>query len=86
MRPIMNCFPVPLIKKPGNWQAIDLAKHYGATKVVIHGGYNPRINFPVWYGNTPAHSENPYVVTYSDQDYQRIEAIQQKEQQALNDY
>ena len=30
-------------------QAIDLAKHYGATKVVIHGGYNPRIYYPVWY-------------------------------------
>ena len=34
----------------------------------------------------PTHSESPYVVTYSDQDYQRIEAIQQKEHQALNDY
>lgn len=30
-------------------QAIDLAKHYGAKKVIIHGGYNPRIYFPVWY-------------------------------------
>ena len=30
-------------------QAIDLAKQYGATKVVIHGGYNPRIYYPVWY-------------------------------------
>ena len=30
-------------------QAIGLAKDYGATKVVIHGGYNPWIYFPVWY-------------------------------------
>ena len=30
-------------------QAIDLAKRYGASKVIIHGGYNPRIYFPVWY-------------------------------------
>ncbi len=30
-------------------QAIGLAKSYGATKVVIHGGYNPRIYYPVWY-------------------------------------
>ena len=30
-------------------QAIDLAKTYGATKVVIHGGYNPWIYYPVWY-------------------------------------
>ena len=30
-------------------QAIALAKTYGATKVIIHGGYNPWIYFPVWY-------------------------------------
>ena len=30
-------------------QAIDLAKTYGAKKVVIHGGYNPWIYYPVWY-------------------------------------
>lgn len=30
-------------------QAIDLAKLYGAEKVIIHGGYNPWIYYPVWY-------------------------------------
>ena len=30
-------------------QAIRDAKEYGATKVVIHGGYNPRIYYPEWY-------------------------------------
>ena len=30
-------------------QAIQTAKGYGASKVVIHGGYNPRIYYPVWY-------------------------------------
>lgn len=30
-------------------QAIGLARNYGATKVVIHGGYNARIYYPVWY-------------------------------------
>ena len=30
-------------------QTIELAKRYGATKVVIHGGYNPWIYYPVWY-------------------------------------
>lgn len=30
-------------------QAIDIAKSYGATKVIIHGGYNPRIYYPEWY-------------------------------------
>ena len=30
-------------------QAIELAKHYGASKVIIHGGYNPWIYYPVWY-------------------------------------
>lgn len=30
-------------------QAIALAKSYGAKKVIIHGGYNPWIYYPVWY-------------------------------------
>ena len=30
-------------------QATDLAGHYGSRKVIIHGGYNPRIYFPEWY-------------------------------------
>ncbi len=30
-------------------QAIELAKQYEATKVIIHGGYNPWIYYPVWY-------------------------------------
>ena len=30
-------------------QAITLAKRYGASKVVIHGGYNPWIYYPQWY-------------------------------------
>ena len=30
-------------------QAIALAKQYGATKVIIHGGYNPWIYYPIWY-------------------------------------
>ncbi|MBO7252257.1 MAG: sugar phosphate isomerase/epimerase [Oscillospiraceae bacterium] len=30
-------------------QAIGLAKRYGAEKVVVHGGYNPWLYYPVWY-------------------------------------
>ena len=30
-------------------QAIELAKQYEATKVIIHGGYNGWIYYPVWY-------------------------------------
>lgn len=30
-------------------QAIDLARHYGAKKVILHGGYNPWIYYPEWY-------------------------------------
>lgn len=30
-------------------QAIDLAKYYGSTKVIVHGGYNPWIYYPDWY-------------------------------------
>lgn len=30
-------------------QAIQLAKSYNAEKIIIHGGYNPRIYYPIWY-------------------------------------
>ena len=30
-------------------QAIALAKGYGCEKVILHGGYNPWIYYPVWY-------------------------------------
>ena len=30
-------------------QAIALAKEYGSEKVILHGGYNPWIYYPVWY-------------------------------------
>ena len=30
-------------------QAIRLAKDYGAAKIIIHGGYNPMLYYPVWY-------------------------------------
>ena len=30
-------------------QAINLARDYGADRVIIHGGYNPRMYYPVWY-------------------------------------
>lgn len=63
----------------------DISKQDYSMGSAIFSVKAPEVNQP-WYGNTPTHSESPYVVTYNDQDYQRIEAIQQKEQQALNDY
>lgn len=30
-------------------QVIAAARRYGAKKVVVHGGYNPHIYFPIWY-------------------------------------
>lgn len=30
-------------------QAAELAKEYGAQKLILHGGFNPYIYFPVWY-------------------------------------
>lgn len=30
-------------------QAIGLAKAYGAEKIIIHGGYSPKLYFPCWY-------------------------------------
>ena len=53
--PYNELFPCAIDKKARELaayryrQAIHLAKSYGATKMVIHGGYNPWIYFPVWY-------------------------------------
>jgi len=30
-------------------QALALAQRYGASRVVLHGGYNPWLYYPVWY-------------------------------------
>jgi len=30
-------------------QVIRVAQGYGIQKIVVHGGYNPRIYFPIWY-------------------------------------
>ncbi len=40
----------------------------------------------MWYGNTPIHSDSPFIVKYRDEDYQKILETQNQEQQALNDY
>ena len=53
--PFNELFPCAIDKKARELaayryrQAIALAKQYGATKVIIHGGYNPHIYYPVWY-------------------------------------
>ena len=46
----------------------------------------PPIADQLWYGNKPTFSESPYIVSYQDADYKRIEEIQQQESKALNDY
>lgn len=30
-------------------QAISIARGYGSAKLIVHGGYNPKMYFPVWY-------------------------------------
>ena len=46
----------------------------------------PPVANQLWHGNSPTITESPYVVSYQDADYQRIEEMQMKEEQALNDY
>lgn len=40
----------------------------------------------LWYGNHEVISDSPFVVKYIDNDYKRIEEMQQQEQRALNEY
>ena len=30
-------------------QALNLSQRYGAAKLILHGGYSPRLYFPCWY-------------------------------------
>lgn len=46
----------------------------------------PPVANQLWHGNSPTITESPYVVSYQDADYQRIEEMQRQEEQALNDY
>ena len=53
--PFNELFPCAIDKKAKELatyrykQAIALAEQYGASKVIIHGGYNPYIYYPEWY-------------------------------------
>ena len=46
----------------------------------------PPVANQIWYDNQPQESESPYVVTYTDEAYKRIEEIQKQEREALNAY
>ena len=53
--PFSELFPCAIdpkiraVAKERYQQAVALAKQYGATKVIIHGGYNERLYFPCWF-------------------------------------
>ena len=53
--PFNELFPCaidPMVREIARYryrQSIALAKSYGVNKIVIHGGYNPRLYYPVWY-------------------------------------
>ena len=53
--PFNELFPCaidPLARKLAAYryrQALSLAERYQAEKVILHGGYNPRLYFPSWY-------------------------------------
>ena len=53
--PFNELFPCAIDKKARELasfrygQTMDLAKRYGARKVILHGGYNPWIYYPEWY-------------------------------------
>lgn len=53
--PFNELFPCaidPLARKVAAFryrQALELAQRYQVEKVILHGGYNPRLYFPCWY-------------------------------------
>lgn len=63
----------------------DISKIDYSMGSAIFAVKSPETN-QLWYSNTPIISESPYVVRYKDEDFERIEKIQQDENKALNDY
>lgn len=53
--PFNELFPCaidPLARRLASYryeQALTLSRHYGAEKLILHGGYSPRLYFPCWY-------------------------------------
>lgn len=53
--PFNELFPCAIDKKARELasyryrQAAGLARHYGAKKLIVHGGYHPKIYYPIWY-------------------------------------
>lgn len=47
---------------------------------------NPPESDQIWGGNEARVNDSPYVVTYTDEDYEKIEAIEKESQQAIVDY
>lgn len=47
---------------------------------------SPSVQEQIWYKNLPVESESPFVVTYQDEAYRRIQNMQQQERDALSDY
>ena len=49
---LFPCAIDPLARKLAAYrygQALTLSKQYEATKLILHGGYSPRLYFPCWY-------------------------------------
>ena len=66
-------------------QAIGLAKRYGAAKVVIHGGYNPWIYYPIWYTEQSAPFWKDFLKEIPDGMTVCIENVLEEEPQMLLD-
>ena len=53
--PFNELFPCaidPMVREVARYryrQTIALAKTYGINRIVIHGGYNPKLYYPIWY-------------------------------------
>ena len=53
--PFNELFPCaidPMVRNVAKYryrQALEMARSCGITRVVIHGGYNPRLYYPIWY-------------------------------------
>lgn len=63
----------------------ELSKHDFSMGSSVFSVPAPEVG-QLWYGNNPIRSASPYVMTYKDEDYKRIENKQKADAEALNSY
>ena len=89
--PFNELFPCAIDKKARELaffrykQAVTLTEKYGASKVIIHGGYNPYMYYPEWYVEQSVLFWRDFMDTLSENVHIVLENVSEETPQLLLD-